>query len=101
MIEFPPPTHLVQYRTTNYVWYFEKLNELGQELFELKKKIVERIEALEPGRRYDLLSLPEKDQENFVRFACYYMIEHGGSDVCGVEFSNDWRYLLKKFKHEN
>lgn len=101
MIEFPPPTHLEKFRTNDYVWYFDQITEVGNDFFKLRDKIYMRIDALEVGRRYDLFALQEKDQENFVRLACYYIIEHGGIQACGVEFSNDWRYLHRKFKHEN
>lgn len=99
-LNFPLPTRLANYRTTSYEYYYELRKKLGSiEFNELRNKINKRIEDLEPGRRYDLFLLPEDKEEAFVKFACYYIIEHGGIDTCGLRFSDDWRYLIKSKNH--
>ena len=89
-------THLANYRTNTYKWYDEHFKLHGNELLEKQNEIYKLIDQLQPGRRYDLFSIPKANQEYFVRFACYYITEHGGMDASGVYFSNDWRYLHRK-----
>lgn len=92
-------THLAAYRTYSYDWYFELLEKMGKEAFEeLRDKIYRSIELLLPGKRYNILMMAENMQEPFVRFACYWIMEHGGIDECKIEFSSDWKYLINR-KH--
>lgn len=101
---FPLPTRMINYRTTSYDYLNELIGKLGPtEVKNRLMRIYRSIDNLEPGRKYDLFLLPQDREEEYVKFACYYIIDMGGIDVCGVRFSNDWRYLerTKEYGRKN
>lgn len=89
-------TGLERYRLNDWSWFDRYYKQLGSEAYwAFTNKVYTTIERLQAGHKYNLMSISDENKELFVKVSCEYILEHGGSDVCGVEFSNDWKYLLK------
>jgi hypothetical protein len=86
-------TGLERYRLTDYTWFNRFYSKLGHEHFwDFFNRVYDSIDLLEPGKKYDLMNVTKGNQELFVKIACMYINDFGN----GVEFSHDWKYLLKK-----
>jgi len=89
-------TGLERYRLTDWSWFDRYYNKLGSEAYwAFTNKVYSTIDGLQLGHKYNLMNISDGNKELFVKIACEYIIDHGGADVCGVEFSNDWKFLLK------
>ena len=89
-------TGLERYKFTDWSWFDKYYNLLGLEAYwAFTNKVYFTIDGLQLGHKYNLMNISDENKELFVKVACEYIMEHGGADVCGVEFSNDWKYLFK------
>lgn len=88
---------LEQYRLTNdWSWFQRYYQKMGSEAYwDFTERVYRCIENLSPFHRYDLRSISEENQELFIKIACEYIQEHNGIDACGVQFSNDWTFLIR------
>lgn len=92
---------LSQSRLNDWTWVDRYYNDLGKEEFwDYLNKVWNAIEKLLPHQYYVIRTIPVDRQDLFVKFSCLYIIDHGGCEKCGVQFSSDYsriiRYKLRK-----
>lgn len=82
---------LTQYRLNDYEWVDRLMTQFGKdEFWAYLNNVWKAIEALHPFQFYSLHSVPPEKKELFIKFGCEYIIEHGGCEACGIQFSNDY-----------
>ena len=89
--------NLQQYKISNWEWVEPTLQNIGREDFwEYLNKVWNAIEKLCPKQYYNIeTSVPPERQELFIKFGCLYIIDHGGCDACGIQFSDDFTKITR------
>ena len=87
---------LSQYRLNDWEWVDRLMAEFGKEEFwSYLNKVWKAIEDLLPQQFYSLHQVPPEKHELFIKFGCLYIIDHGGCERCGIQFSDSYTQIIK------
>lgn len=88
---------LSQYKIQDWQWVDKTIAEVGKDDFwSFMNKVWSAIEKLCPAQFYNIeKSVPKERQELFIKFGCLYILDHGGCDACGIQFSEDYTKITR------
>lgn len=88
---------LSKYRLINYDWfpvYYEKIGH--EEFWTYVQKVYKSLENLHPMQHYNIInSISEDMQELFIKIGCMYILDFGGCEACGIQFSDDYTKIMR------
>jgi hypothetical protein len=85
------------YKITDWEWVDRLMAEVGiDEFWDYLEKVWDAIDNLYPKQHYNIeTKIPPERQELFIKFGCLYILDHGGCEVSGIQFSEDYTKIIR------